>query len=85
MKLIYCIICKSVISLSEQTKACDCGRSSGRYLDLIKAEIAGPCIPIGFANSTFVQALQNQPVHGPGKTFTAFVIEQKCPSIKRSL
>ncbi|KKN89664.1 hypothetical protein LCGC14_0235100 [marine sediment metagenome] len=44
-------------------------------------------IPIGFKNSSFMDALDNQPTKhtGPecGKRFEAFVIEEECPTMKR--
>lgn len=83
MKLIWCRECRRVLSLHHEVETCKCGQSGGRYLeDGLHAEIWGPCLPLGFANPSFVAALQNQPtVPGRGELFTAFVIEQNCPTV----
>lgn len=82
MKLFYCTTCHDVVALHYQIRECECGLSMGYYTDQLNAEIAGPCVPIGFHNTHFLAALENQPTNGPGRTFTAFVIEKNCPTIK---
>jgi hypothetical protein len=83
MKLIFCNKCTDVVRLTtEKIKMCDCGRSSGKYTDKLNAWYKGPCTPLGFANSTFVHALKNQPESDWGETFTAFVIEKDCKTFK---
>ena len=82
MKLILCPKCSDVIKLTESYQTCECGKSAGNYIDDLNAEIFGKAIPIGVANESFIQALRNQPESGQGKTFTAFVIPKKCPTIK---
>jgi len=83
MKLIYCRKCRDVIALRAdgEGRECLCGKSWGRYVDGINAEIEGPCIPLGFANWSFTKALANQPSKSPGEIFTAFVIEKRCSHI----
>ena len=39
-------------------------------------------VPIGFANSTLVRAVHNQPKDGMGENFTAFVIPKICSTYK---
>jgi len=85
MKLIYCNECHDVISLRFEDRTCDCGKSGGKYLDRLNAEIYGPCIPLGFAGKSFRDARENQPEtnENGGALFTAFVIEKQCPTIQR--
>lgn len=67
-----------------ETKTCSCTKSWGKYLaDKLHAEYGGPCLPLGFANGSFVTALRNQPEKDWGKEFTAFVIQKECPTMKR--
>lgn len=82
MKLIFCKECTDVVRLTTaDVKSCDCGKSKGQYEeDGLHAWYSGPCMPLGFANSTFLRALQNQPETGWGETFDAFVIEKDCPT-----
>ena len=83
MKLIFCKECTDVVRLTTSNiKSCDCGKSEGHYTDELNAWYSGPCIPLGFANSSFRTALNNQPASIWGKTFDAFVIEKDCPTFK---
>lgn len=82
MKLIYCIECGDVVALRKQERYCVCGKSKGAYgPDGLHATISGPTIPLGFANASFRQALQNRPETGLGREFTAFVIQKDCDTI----
>lgn len=83
MKLLVCIKCSDVFSLRKEERKCVCGKSKGKYLDNLNAEFSGPCLPLGFANSSFVEALQNQPEKDWGKEFTAFVIQKECSTMVR--
>lgn len=83
MKLILCPKCSDVRSLREnKLTICECGESSGKYINDLHAIIYGKAIPLGFSNPSFVKAIKNQPEVGPGYQFTAFVIEKNCPTIK---
>ena len=78
MKLIFCVACHDVLSLALDIKKCGCGESEGKYLDSKDAEIAGPCIPIGFDNRSFTEGLNYK------DNFVAFVIDlDNCRTIKR--
>ncbi len=83
MKLLCCLECKDVFSLSFTEKKCSCGKTTGKYLDVMNAEYKGPCVPLGFANSSFIEAVKNQPEKDWGKDFTAFVIQKQCDTMKR--
>jgi hypothetical protein len=84
MKLIYCPQCYDVIKLLVNlNRECACGKASGYYLsDGYHCVIKGDAIPIGFANSSFTQALENRPKEGIGFRFEAFVIPVKCSTVK---
>ena len=82
MKLLFCKECKDVFRLWEDSeRKCRCGQSGGKYTNLIDAYYFGPATPLGFANSSFVDALENQPEEGMGKVFTAFVIPKICETM----
>lgn len=83
MKLILCRKCNDVFKLDNKVRTCKCGCCSGRYLsDDYHAEYCGKeAIPIGFANSSLVKAVQNQPEEGRGEVFEAFIIPKKCPTM----
>jgi len=85
MKLVYCKECNSVVRLiAERERVCECGRSGGQYKkDGLNAEFFGEnAVPIGFANSSFKEAIQDRPHSGPGSIFTAFVIPTVCGTMK---
>lgn len=80
MKLIFCEKCSDVVRLIEKERTCECGLSSGRYLDGLNAVFSGPAIPLGFSNPTLALALGRQPEEGWGVDFKAFVIPKVCPT-----
>jgi len=83
MKLLFCPKCQDVFKLDYRTKHCNCAHTYGRYLkDGLNAEISEGAIPLGFANGSFVKALQNRPDYDWGERFEAFVIEKNCPTVK---
>lgn len=81
MKLLYCTVCNDIISLRAVQRFCACGQSSGRYSDQVNAEMDGPCIPLGFANRSFLAAVRDRRTRGNGVRFEAFVITKECVSI----
>jgi hypothetical protein len=87
MKLLLCLDCQDVIRLiQEDERTCRCGNSGGKYTNDLDAYYFGEnAFPIGFANSSLVIALKNQPESGVGKTFEAFVIPKNCPTYKKIL
>lgn len=83
MKLLLCKECRDIIGLIDVKRTCKCGKVGGKYTDNVNAIYFGEmAVPIGFANTTLVKAVHNQPKDGMGKDFTAFVIPKKCPSYK---
>ncbi len=85
MKLLYCTECHGVFSLRWEVCYCPCGKTSGQYKDNLNAVYSGPAVPLGFVNRDFKGALENQPEdpYAAGEEFTAFVIPDECPTIKR--
>jgi hypothetical protein len=81
MKLILCEECLDIFSLQSRMKICHCGKSKGRYINSLNAKITGPCIPLGFANASFVNALHLRPKSGMGSKFDAFVIPEECATV----
>lgn len=84
MKLIFCTECHDIVKLHSDPTACMCGKSGGRYVDDLNAEIYGKAVPLGIANGSFVRALENRPESGLGKRFDAFVIPHQCDTVKES-
>lgn len=99
MKLLLCIKCSDVVALrSSQERTCECGLCGGKYVDDLNAEYWGPAYLLGFANSSLVSALRLQIAEGDsdevmggiyrgekkGRDFTAFIIPESAPSIKKT-
>jgi hypothetical protein len=84
MKLIYCSLCHDIIRLRRQVTTCKCGLSHGTYLNDLNAVYSGDAIPLGIDNSSFIDALKNQPKKGQGVRFEAFVIPFECATFKWS-
>lgn len=85
MKLIFCPICHDIVKLTMKVRrSCLCETSWGHYEeDGLNAIYGGQAVPLGFANSSFVNAVNNQPPLGLGKTFEAFVIPVECDTFKK--
>jgi len=85
VKLLFCTCCKEVYSLRREVRYCSCGRTWGQYEDNLNAVYSGPAIPLGFNNTSFQQALQQQPEDfaPAGKTFEAFVIASECDTFRK--
>ena len=94
MKLLLCKKCTSIFNLSRKPKTCDCGESKGHYTGNLHAVHSGPSIPIGFNNSSFMQAIRmqgfaNQTEKGnpriccKGEEFTAFTIPEWAETIEK--
>lgn len=60
MKLLCCLDCADIFSLSSKEKSCGCGKTSGKYIDDLNAVYSGNAQPIGFSNKSFRLALQLQ-------------------------
>ncbi len=84
IKLLFCRNCKRVFSLTGTKQDCPCGECGGVYPDGVNAQIWGNALPLGFDNTSFFSALGNQPEETGmgGRPFTAFVIEQNCPTVE---
>ncbi|MEW4309469.1 hypothetical protein [Rossellomorea marisflavi] len=81
MKLLLCLNCNDVFSLSSQLKKCSCGKTKGQYMDNINAIYEGEsALPLGISNTSLKDAVLNQPDRGMGKEFIAFTIPRDCPT-----
>lgn len=92
MKLILCTICQDVYKLTTGTKrTCKCEHTWGYYLDDgLKAEVSDnpDTIVLGFHNGTLVEAIHKQRREGDrpdgfGHSFTAFLIPDNAPNVKK--
>ena len=86
MKFIHCLKCDDVVKLVVCVRrTCECGESYGQYeSDKTHATYGGPCVPIGFGNTSFVRALLRQPTgRDITQTFDAFVISKACETMQR--
>jgi len=89
MKLLLCLDCLDVFNLKTKEKVCSCGKTKGRYVDKLNAEIEGNCEPIGFSNTSLSVAINLQNINNKenisreGIEFTAFIIPSSAKSIKR--
>ena len=82
MKLLYCNTCRDIVKLYRTTRTCQCGATGGHYKqDGLNAIYYGPAIPLGFANSSFHEAIDSQPEFGMGTNYNAFVIPKVCPTM----
>lgn len=83
MKLLLCKECQDVIRLVDTKRTCKCGKVGGKYNNNLDAVYFGEmAVPLGFANSTLIRAIHNQPDEGIGENFTAFVIPRVCSTYK---
>jgi hypothetical protein len=98
MKLILCEKCSDVVALKlDIDRSCSCGKSGGRYVNELDAEVWGPCFKLGFANSSLINALRAQKFEGDskevmayaaglvtkGRDFQAFIIPESAETMKR--
>ena len=84
MKLIRCNACHDVVLLVRGYRECACGHSGGAYTNHVEAMVRGPCRVLGIHNGSLVGALTAPDREdGQGVEFTAFVIPDGCPSVKR--
>lgn len=93
MKLLLCLDCSDIFLLNYDDRQCKCGKTKGKYVDKLNAEISGNCNPIGFANNSFIKALKMQILENKnydgtkdtcckGIEFDAFIIPDWAKSIK---
>jgi len=85
MKLVLCTECHDVFKLDYLMRTCKCGLCRGKYLDDgLNAVYSGiTAVPLGFANTSLIEATDNQPDEGMGEEFVAFVIPKACPTMER--
>src|SRR5690242_14469189 len=59
MKLLYCPDCHSVFNLDYHLKACECGKTKGKYDDNVEATVNGHGYSLAIGNGAFQNALMN--------------------------
>ena len=83
MKLIWCSVCHDIVKLGMNKRTCQRGRSAGRYIDNIVAEIQGDAVPFGVNNTSFAEALSQYPTSKKGTNFIAWVIAKNARHVVR--
>jgi len=93
MKLLLCRNCRHIFNLSRELRTCECGKSSGKYIDTANAEYYGEdAVPLGMGNGGLVNAIkmatienkhQKEPTTCQGVDFKAFVILDCSTTIKK--
>ena len=84
MKLIYCTECHDVVALDTELRGCKCGACCGFYVNDLVAEVAGPCVVLGFDNRSLVYAVHRHNDRAPmGFEFTAFAVPDQCLTVRR--
>jgi hypothetical protein len=67
MKLICCVTCSEVFSLSKTYRECSGGHGGGQYLNNLDAKVWGDphtIFTLGFANQSLISALRSQTEKG---------------------
>jgi hypothetical protein len=63
-------------------KHCDCGGTTGMYIDEINANYSGRyAVPLGIDNNSFIDARNN--IGQTSTTFEAFIIPKNCETFKK--
>ncbi len=60
MKLLHCMACHEIRSLSREWKACGCGAAKGRYVGDVLVEFSGPARILGMRNPDILRARANE-------------------------
>ena len=59
MKLLNCLKCHDIRALVENKfSVCNCGASSGRYINQFEAEYSGPSRILGISNYDYVKSIK---------------------------
>lgn len=82
MKLFFCPKCQDIIKLTFHVRLCNCGECYGYYVDDLNALVSPKAIPLGIANSSFLDAIRSRPDKGKGSEFNAFVIPKQCDTVQ---
>jgi hypothetical protein len=61
MKLLLCALCTDIVALRPHERSCECGASSGRYVDKLWVEVEGPAFVLGTRNDQIRHALHTEP------------------------
>lgn len=66
MKLLNCLNCAQIISISKELTVCKCSKSSAQYLeDNLTVTYKGPCRILGILNEQYNIAKSRKLINGP--------------------
>jgi hypothetical protein len=74
MKLVHCLLCGDIVALRPRERSCECGASSGRYVDHIWVEVIGPCRVLGTRNDQIRHSLAVEHVPHVGPNYRWWVV-----------
>lgn len=84
MKLLMCLKCFDVFSLTKKVRTCSCGETKGKQLeDGLNAVYSGECVPLGMTNTSLSDAAKNQKNEGEGVAFEAFVMPRASETMRK--
>ena len=84
MKLLMCLKCFDVFSLTKKVRVCSCGAAKGKYMeDGLNAIYSGECVPLGVTNTSLSNASSHQRDEGEGVPFEAFVMPQVSDTMRK--
>lgn len=87
MKLIHCKPCGDLFNLTHRYRQCACGVSAGYYQkDGINAVVIGDCWVLDICNVSYLLAVAKHhanPTQDMGYGFSAFIIPENAPTVKR--
>jgi hypothetical protein len=85
MKLLFCKHCGDVLKLQRRQRACECGRSAGRYLaDGDACEITGEwALLLGLSNAALEGAARRERAPGETVQLWAWLFAPDYPKVRR--
>jgi len=84
MKLLMCLKCFDVFSLTKKVRVCSCGATKGKQMeDGLNAVYSGECVPLGMTNTSLSAAASNQKSEGDGVAFEAFVMPRVSETMRK--
>ena len=84
MKLLLCLKCSSIFSLSNKEKFCECKACSGYYKDKTNAVYKGDfAVPLVMGTLSLEEALVDQERNNRNSNFDSWIVSPKSPSYKK--
>ncbi len=75
-----CGRCRDIVRLHHESKSCECGKSSGRYLDSNQAVYSDDAIPIGMHNFDLQYVLRYWPINARTRDIRAWTFAKDAPT-----